>query len=147
GRETEVLAWWIGAKAYGPAPVPEGIAFCDEILARHLGDPVLDIFAFEKRGMLEAMSGHPDDGRTSVREAQRLAEELGLKVRSGMSADHAGHVELVAGDLDAAERELRAGYELLGSIGEDAFRGALASSLSEVLYQQGRYEEALELLD
>jgi tetratricopeptide (TPR) repeat protein len=97
--------------------------------------------------MLEAMSGRPDDGRNSVREAQRLGEELGLKVRSGMSADYAGLVELVAGDLDAAEQELRAGYELLGSIGEDAFRRVLARSLSEVLYMQSRYEEALELLD
>ncbi len=146
-RETEALAWWIGAVAHGPTPVSEGIAFCDEVLRRGLKDPLLDIFALEKRGLLEAMSGRFEDARGSVSEAKRIADEFALRVRQGINAQYVGQVELLAGDLESAEHELRPGYELLGSLGESAFRASVGEYLAEVLYQQGRYVEAADVLE
>ena len=59
----------------GRTPVSEGIAFCDEVLGRGLQDPLLDIFALEKRGLLEGMSGRFEDARASVSQAKRIADE------------------------------------------------------------------------
>jgi ATP/maltotriose-dependent transcriptional regulator MalT len=48
-------------------------------------------------------------------------------------------------DLIAAERELRPGYEALSRIGEKSHRSGLAILLAQLVYAQGRYEEAEEL--
>jgi class 3 adenylate cyclase/tetratricopeptide (TPR) repeat protein len=142
-RETETLAWLIGAKAHGSAPVDDGIALCDDVLARRMGDPLLEVFAHEKRGWLLAMEGRFDEARVSVNRAREITVEFGLKVRQGMTALYRASVEMLAdGDLDLAERELRAGYELLESIGEVGFRSSIALGLARVLSRMGRDEEA-----
>ena len=146
-RETETLAWWIGAVAHGPAPASAGITFCDAVLARGLNDPLIDIFALEKRGLLEAMQGRFEAARASVSGAQRIADELDLQVRRGMCREYAGRVELLAGDMVAAEHELRAGYDLLGSLGESAFRASIGGYLAEALYQQDRLAEGAAMLE
>ncbi|MDQ3858724.1 MAG: AAA family ATPase [Actinomycetota bacterium] len=147
-RETETLAWWTGAKMWGPTPVTEALAFCADVSRMPLGDPLLTVSALEKRGLLEAMRGRFAEGRLAVEEARQLAEDFGLSVRQGLVADYAGNLELLAGDFEAAERVLREGYDLLGSLGgEEAFRATLAGVLAEALYRQGRAAEALEVLD
>jgi tetratricopeptide (TPR) repeat protein len=53
-----------------------------------------------------------------------------------------GPVELLAGDLGAAEQELRSNVEALERMGETGYLSTLAADLAEVLYLQGRYDEA-----
>jgi tetratricopeptide (TPR) repeat protein len=132
--------------AHGPSPVHAGIAFCDDVLGRGLNDPLIDIFALEKRGLLEAMQAQFEKARASVSSAQRIADELELQVRKGMCREYAGRIELLAGDPEAAERELRAGYDLLGSLGESAFRASIGESLAEALYQLGRFAQGAAAL-
>jgi tetratricopeptide (TPR) repeat protein len=146
-RETETLSWWITAKTWGPAPVSEAVAFCSEVLALRLGDPLLTISALEKRGLLKAMQGHFEDARRDVEEAGTIAVDLGLTVRQAMLGDYAGNVELLAGNFASAERALREGYDLLASLHDNAFRATQAGVLAEVLYRERRHEEALAILD
>jgi ATP/maltotriose-dependent transcriptional regulator MalT len=54
-------------------------------------------------------------------------------------------VEMLAGDLDAAERELRTDYETLDRMGERNYISTTAGMLADVLYRQGRYQESAEL--
>jgi ATP/maltotriose-dependent transcriptional regulator MalT len=54
-------------------------------------------------------------------------------------------VELLAGDLVAAEQDLRRGVELLEEISASGYEASVAGLLSEVVYLQGRDQEALEL--
>jgi tetratricopeptide (TPR) repeat protein len=54
----------------------------------------------------------------------------------------AWRVEMLAGDLESAERELRRGYDLLVELGEKYLRSTLAGLLGQTLYAQGRYDEA-----
>jgi len=54
-------------------------------------------------------------------------------------------VEVLAGDLAAAERELRADYEALEGFGEKYFRSTVAGLLAIVVLAQGRIEEAAEV--
>jgi ATP/maltotriose-dependent transcriptional regulator MalT len=55
-------------------------------------------------------------------------------------------VELLAGDLAAAEREARAGYDALGGVG-DLARPTLAAILARTVEVQGRDDEAIELTE
>ena len=55
-------------------------------------------------------------------------------------------LELRAGDPDAAEREVRAGLEILQGTGERARAGHLAGLLAGILAEQGRLDEADEYL-
>jgi tetratricopeptide (TPR) repeat protein len=54
-------------------------------------------------------------------------------------------VELSAGDYEAAERELRLGYEELAAVGHSAFLSTTAAFLAKPLYELGRHDEALAM--
>ena len=51
-------------------------------------------------------------------------------------------IEAMAGDHEAAERELLAGYEALSAIGENELRSTVAATLAQTLYALGRDDEA-----
>jgi len=93
------------------------------------------------------MEGRFDAGRDLVSLAKRQTDEFGLKVRRGAYAMEAGYVELLAGDLAAAERELREGYDLLGSVGETGYRSTVGALLADALERQGHNEEAERILN
>jgi ATP/maltotriose-dependent transcriptional regulator MalT len=57
-------------------------------------------------------------------------------------AVNTGRIELMAGDLEAAEQQLLWGYERLEQIGETEVRSTMAAVLAQVLYEQGRDDEA-----
>jgi ATP/maltotriose-dependent transcriptional regulator MalT len=54
----------------------------------------------------------------------------------------ASAIELLAGDADAAERELRTGYDMLVEIGDVHVRPTLAAYLAAVLVEKGNLEDA-----
>jgi len=54
-----------------------------------------------------------------------------------------GFVELLAGDLEAAERKLRRGYERTNRVGGSGPAASLAALLARALLRQGRDDEAL----
>src|SRR5262249_6686171 len=53
--------------------------------------------------------------------------------------------EMLAGDLEAAERELRKDYQTLEQMGERNYISTTVGMLAEVMYRQGRYQEAAEV--
>lgn len=57
-----------------------------------------------------------------------------------------GEMELNPGDLPAAERELRIGFDRLGELGETGFRSTMGTLLGETLVLQGRDDEAEDVL-
>ena len=56
-----------------------------------------------------------------------------------------GQVELLAGDAAAAERELRADYEVLGAAGERYTLSTIAALLADAVLRQGRTDAAFDL--
>jgi len=54
---------------------------------------------------------------------------------------------LLAGDLAAAESELRADYRRLEEMGERNYISTTAGLLGDVLYRQGRYDESAEFAE
>jgi len=58
---------------------------------------------------------------------------------------HLGPIELMAGQPEAAERELRSDYNTLTAMGERNYLSTTAFLLAEAIRRQGRAQEALEL--
>jgi DNA-binding SARP family transcriptional activator/predicted ATPase len=128
---------------YGPSDVNEAIARSRGLLARaDLGgkanvSPLL--------AELEAMRGNFETARRLIGEARSIYEQLGQPLLAESSCGMAaGDVELLAGDAAAAERALKAACEALGQMHDQAHLATGAAVLADALYEQGRYEEALD---
>ena len=95
---------------------------------------------------LRAMNGEFDEARALYRRGRGLLRELGQGVSAASTGIDLARVELLAGDLAAAEREVRADYEFLERQGETYFLSTMAALLSRVVRDQGRDDEALSSL-
>jgi Flp pilus assembly protein TadD len=132
------LTIWAGATG-----AEEGIRKADAILQRADGDKKAMSSALMSKGAFEAGMGRFDEARDSMRRARELMEEVALTVwRAGPYTQLNGWVEILAGDTQAAERELRAGFDILGEIGEMSWFSTVAAILAEAVFANGRPEEA-----
>jgi class 3 adenylate cyclase/tetratricopeptide (TPR) repeat protein len=143
-RARAVTAYAMAA-LYGPSPVPEALRRCEEVFLLAEGDKrsvgiVTCLFA-----NLQAMHGNFEEARNLYGVGRGLLEEIGASVIAASTALQSGVVELLAGDDDAAERELRQAYDRLMAMGETYFAPTVASVLAHALCRLGRYEEAHEL--
>ena len=65
-----------------------------------------------------------------------------MKFSAALTSLDSGLVELIAGDPEVAEAELRRDYEELDRMGESNYRATIAAFLAEALYWQERLEDA-----
>jgi ATP/maltotriose-dependent transcriptional regulator MalT len=91
---------------------------------------------------LEAMRYGFERARELYMRARAMFEELGLHIDASTLCLSSAHVELLAGDPEAAERELRRGYDHLASLGERYLLSSIAGLLAEALAAAGRLDEA-----
>ncbi len=89
------------------------------------------------------MDGDFDRAHQFLTDGNAIFEELGL-TRYSAASDIDGIVEMLAGDLTAAEERLRSGYLVLEEMGDKAFRPTTAAHLAQALLAQGRTDEALQ---
>jgi ATP/maltotriose-dependent transcriptional regulator MalT len=129
---------------YGPMPVPEAIATCEEVLARAQDDRKAKALAELAIGRLEAMRGNFERARLLYRRSRASLEEFGYLLFAALTSLDSSAIELLAGDLTAAESELRTDYRRLEEMGERNYISTTAGLLADVLYRQGRYEESAE---
>jgi class 3 adenylate cyclase/tetratricopeptide (TPR) repeat protein len=130
---------------YGPDPVPEAVARCDDLLRRTRGDRKAGALIMCALAHLEAMQGRFERARDLYRRSRDSFEELGWKLEAALTSIDSGPIELLAGDPATAERELRQDVEALERMGERNYRSTTAAYLAEAVYRQGRYDEALDL--
>jgi class 3 adenylate cyclase len=129
---------------YGPMPVSEAIATCQEVLARARGDRKATALAELAIGHLEAMRGDFDRARLLYHRSRASLEEFGYLFSAATTSLDSSAIELLAGDLAAAESELRTDYRRLEEMGERNYISTTAGLLADVLYRQGRYDESAE---
>ena len=141
-REKLASRWMLShALVLGPVPVPECIERCQELVTVH----GFDIAGVQMAlGLLSAMIGQFDEAREVHDHVRRNIEEQ-MRVRRLLKfvAVSRAAIEVLAGDLAAAERELRASIEVDRAIGieRDDF-AQTAARLAFVLCREGRDEEA-----
>jgi class 3 adenylate cyclase len=131
----------------GPHPAKQVISDAEAALQRAQsgGSRRVEAAALLVLAMCAAFEGRFDQARQLLAQATAIDEELGGGRGSGFQYTPAGMIELLAGNTTRAERELRLGYEMLRERGDAWFLCGVAAELADVLWLQGRDEEALEL--
>jgi len=125
-------------------PVSEAIATCEEVLVRAQDDRKARALTELCIGHLEAMRGDFDRARLLHRRSRASLEEFGYHLTAATTSLDSSVIELLAGDLPAAESELRTDYQRLEEMGERNYISTAAGLLADVLYRQDRYDESAE---
>jgi tetratricopeptide (TPR) repeat protein len=148
-QEVEVLRWQTICLLAGPHPAPSALDLLADLEARFGSADRTAMFHVARiRSELEGIQGRFDLARESVEKAKRSARELGLDVEyAGGVLRHSGYVEYLAGNLDGAERELREACGMLEQLGDKGHLASVAPFLADILYAQGRDDEALSLAE
>ncbi|HEX9123686.1 MAG TPA: adenylate/guanylate cyclase domain-containing protein [Actinomycetota bacterium] len=127
---------------YGPAPVPEAILRCEDLL-EHVGqDKKAKALVLGAIGHLEGMRGDFDRARELCAQSRATLEELGWKLLAALTSQDSGDVEMLAGHPQAAEADLRRDLDTLERMGDNYYRSSTAALLAQVLYEQGKLDEA-----
>ena len=144
--EEELTVWALLAGITGPLPADRLRRDAEAELerARSRGSRRVEGAALLVLAICAAFDERFDEARTRLAEATAIDEELSGR-GSGFRYTPAGMIEVLAGDQTGAERELRAGYERLREQGDAWFLCGVAAELADVLWLQGRDEEAYEL--
>jgi class 3 adenylate cyclase/tetratricopeptide (TPR) repeat protein len=129
----------------GPRPVEDAIRVCRDILERGRGSAGVESHANMVLAVLEAMTGRFEAARRRYRETASVLEDRGLTTLLASVRMYPGMVELLSSDYEAAERELRLGYDELAAVGHSAYLSTTAAFLAKPLYELGRFDEALEM--
>jgi class 3 adenylate cyclase/tetratricopeptide (TPR) repeat protein len=126
----------------GPTPVPEAIDRIHELLEEVRGQHKPEALLEAGLAHLEAMRGNVGEARDLYRGSRAKLEELGWTFLAAQTSFDSGPIEVLAGDLDAAEAELRRDFDAFERMGETNYISTTAALLAEVLYRQGELVEA-----
>jgi class 3 adenylate cyclase/tetratricopeptide (TPR) repeat protein len=144
-EEAESIQYICAAMRVGPTPVQDALRRMDELSSRAAINGMLEMAFLVARARLVAALGRFDAARELASQARALGEEHGLEPFYVLWT--AGHVELLAGDAVAAERELRMACEHYEEVGELGYLASVGPYLAEAVFAQGRDEEALQLTE
>jgi class 3 adenylate cyclase/tetratricopeptide (TPR) repeat protein len=131
------------AALHGPTPVADAIRRCEEYLALIRGNRTAEAIVMAVLGQLTAMTGRFDEARSLATRSRQIVADLGPSGLAASLSDHTSRVELLAGDAEAAERELRRDYDVLAAMNEAYFRSTISALLAHVLWRLGREDEAV----
>jgi class 3 adenylate cyclase/tetratricopeptide (TPR) repeat protein len=147
-QEAESLHYVLAAMHRGPMPAGEVLARYDAMRPRTERNRRLEVTYLPTRAHLEAMQERFDVARSLITQGIALVQELGLEsLLHTHSRPAAGYVELLAGDAEAAERELLGSCEESERLGELGFLSSNVPLLVDAVLMQGRYEDALQLTE
>jgi ATP/maltotriose-dependent transcriptional regulator MalT len=132
------------AALYGPTPADEAIEHCERLAAEGLSDRQAEPLVLASLAQLRAMPGEFERARELVRAARTLLDDMGIIVLAAATAMHWARIELLAGDLETAERELRQAEDTLTALREKYLLPQLTALLAQILYAEGRVDEAEE---
>jgi class 3 adenylate cyclase/tetratricopeptide (TPR) repeat protein len=140
GLQCLILYW-------GPTPLEEVARHNHEALALARGNGLgsLEAATLMILGRVAAMRGSFDEARQLVRSANAITVGLGELLTQATDCISQAVVEILAGELGAAEATLRNGYKALERMGGTGPRANVASLLARVLVLQQRNEEAEEM--
>jgi class 3 adenylate cyclase/tetratricopeptide (TPR) repeat protein len=128
--------------AWGPIPVPEGIRRCERIVAEAGAQRIVEARGLLALAALTAMEGRFDEARRMAVRGRAILGDVGFKILTAAYSQSSAYVEMLAGDAQAAERELRTGYGVLEQMGEKGYLSTVAAELAQALYEQRRFDES-----
>jgi tetratricopeptide (TPR) repeat protein len=148
-HEAEITSWLAVAYYFGPTPIDQVEARLEQILAEARAKELRShegiMLGF--LGGVEGLRGRFDEARDLFRRSRAILTDIGLQTWVAGQTQVSGHIEILAGDYAAAERELRFGSDELERMGETGIRSLNVAMLAEALYEQGRDDEAEHYVD
>jgi class 3 adenylate cyclase/tetratricopeptide (TPR) repeat protein len=135
------------AMVFGPTPVAVALERCSTLLEDVRGDRQTEGWLLARLASLHAMAGDVSLARDLCGRAMAMLQELRLETEVVFLEVEAWRIEMVAGDLGAAERLLRHGYDHLVGIGETYLLSTVAGLLAQTVFEEGRLHEMAELAD
>jgi class 3 adenylate cyclase/tetratricopeptide (TPR) repeat protein len=145
GEEFRNLPSYALTAAYGPTPVPEAVARCEEILVECEGHKSSEALVHCALGHLRGLAGHFEEARAHFAISRATYDELGLAVHRAVVSLDSAPVEMLAGDHAAAARELEADLAVLQSLGDRNYVATTSALLAQCLGTLGRLDEAMSL--
>ncbi len=127
----------------GPTPVRQAIELCERLIADGLSDRQAEGKLLCTLAQLQAMDGGFDEARMLYRRGRSVLRELGQGLNAASTGVDLLLVELLAGDLAGAKREVMPDYEFLVKAGETYLTSTMAALLSRVERDLGQDEEAM----
>ena len=142
-----ILSMLSAALFWGPTPISEALARCEEIaqVAPESRSAAASIMV--RVAGLEALRGEFDQARLLAERSRRELSDLGQTLSLSTASPERAAIHELAGDLDAAEKELRRGFDELTEMGDATYRATVAAHLGAVLYELGRVSEVEAMLD
>jgi class 3 adenylate cyclase/tetratricopeptide (TPR) repeat protein len=132
---------------FGPAPAEEVIAALDQMVASSGNDPRVRAEAEQVTCVMHAMCGRFDQARAIGADARQHLGEVGHGLFLANLAQSTGHIEELAGDLDAAEREYARSCADLQALGESAYLSTVAGLHARLLARRGKPAPAVTALE
>ncbi len=145
-EESEIITELLDAAVFGPTPVTNALAICEQI-GRQASGRRLEAGALGARGVLVAMVGRFPEARRLLAEQRAILEELGLEYLKYLTFHRDWQIEMLADDPEAAERAVRASDRESDGLEAEGGPELRATLLSHALSAQGRYREALDLAE
>jgi tetratricopeptide (TPR) repeat protein len=140
-----ILTFEAAARIWGPTPAVEIERWSEGVLAAYSGAPLAEAAAMTARAYARALQGDTSNARQLANRARSIYADMGLMVLLYRTTSVLSLIELLVGDLPAAERGLREAYNVLDETGETGFLSTVTSILADVLIEQGKIDEASAL--
>jgi class 3 adenylate cyclase len=131
--QVEFTTYILSALAMGPTPVVEALPYAQDALEQSTPGSLAEASALRVVGTLRSCQGFVDEARELHARGRQTYRDAGLQVTAGGWAMTQGEIEWRAGDLEAQERVLREGVELLDSLNDQFFFSTVALRLVDCL--------------
>ena len=132
----------IAGQMFGLATPEEGLRTLEELRDDLSDSRMHESVVLSVRALYAAMQGSFDEARRLMVLARDVAEAIGAGFAIAAHAEQLGHIEVYAGDVEAAERAFRFNYERLEGMGDEGHQSTGAALLGRALCDLGRFDEA-----
>jgi len=130
------------SESFGSTTPEEGLRRLDALADDVRRSRPIEVAALAIRSRYLWMRGEVQQARRRIELAAKAAEAVGMRFFVAICEGIRGELEYRAGDLDAAERATRRGYEILDATGHVGIKTTHAGDLATYLARLGRLEEA-----
>ena len=130
------------ASIVGPLPVTDGRRLVAAALERTEDETSPKGMLLLTGALLAAFEGDVAAARELAARGTQILDSLGRSVGLAAVTTWTATIDLLAGDLESAERDLRTALEQLDAAGHRANAASVAAQLAETLSAAGRFEEA-----
>jgi tetratricopeptide (TPR) repeat protein len=141
----DVMTRRLATDLLGSTPPDEARPPLDEAVTELGREGLIGHVFLVHEACFDAMSGDFDRAREGIRESEAFARRFGSEFWVSATYEFGGEIELMAGNVEAAERSFRAEYDIHRRTGDEGHGSTSAADLALSLSRLDRFDEAEEM--